>query len=88
MGKSDQRAGQAVLKRGGLRTLAARAGAAGAAGAACGLFTLEAKHLVHGGFHFANSYKVLKNGFSSPVDVYESILEKDKKVIDNQAIMR
>ena len=44
-------------------------------------------YLVHGGFHFANSYKVLKNGFSSPVDIFESILQKDEKSIDNQAIM-
>ena len=45
-------------------------------------------YLVHGGFHFANSYQVLKNGFSSPVDVYESVLQKDEQVVDNQPIMR
>ena len=44
-GKADERAGEPVLKNGGIRLFAAYARAAGAGGAAGSLFTLKTKHM-------------------------------------------
>ena len=45
-GKPDQRAGQSVLKQGGIGLFAAYSCISGAAGASGRLFTLKTKHLI------------------------------------------